>query len=163
MTDSFDDAVTMIQTTPGRVICTGIGKSGLVARKVAATLASTGTLAAFLHPSEAAHGDLGMMGPYDVLLVFSKSGEATELRHVVNHADRVIAITTPGSTLAYAADVVLPLIEVAEPNDVGAPMVSTLLQMAIGDALAMALMEGRGFTSEDFRTLHPGGAMGRTP
>lgn len=163
---AFGESVTIIAGSPGRVAVTGIGKSGLVARKIAATLSSTGRPAFFLHPAEASHGDLGMVTSGDVVLALSWSGETPELRDVVHHCARfdlpLIAVTSePASALARAADVslVMPKAEEACPNRL-APTTSTTMQMAFGDALAIALLEARGFSAKDFRDFHPGGRLG---
>jgi arabinose-5-phosphate isomerase len=144
----------------------GMGKSGHVARKTAATLASTGSPALFLHPAEASHGDLGMAQPGDALLLFSNSGETTELADLVAHARRfgmkLVAITgRAGSTLATAADAALVLPNAPEACPMGlTPTTSTTMQLALGDALAVALLTRRGFTATDFRAFHPGGRLG---
>jgi arabinose-5-phosphate isomerase len=162
----FADAVDRLANTAGRVVVSGIGKSGHVARKIAATLASTGTPALFVHPSEASHGDLGMLVAGDSVLVLSNSGETTELADIVAHARRfglpLIAVTgRPHSTLAAAADIALVLPAAREACPMGlAPTTSTTLQMALGDALAVALLTRRGFNEADFRTIHPGGRLG---
>jgi arabinose-5-phosphate isomerase len=162
----FAEAVRLILGCNGRVIVTGMGKSGLVGRKITATLASTGTAAHYVHPGEASHGDLGMIRQEDVILALSWSGETAELADIVAFSRRfrvtLIGITSnAASTLGEAADValVLPRAEEACPNGL-APTTSTTLQMALGDALAVALLEARGFTREDFRTYHPGGKLG---
>jgi arabinose-5-phosphate isomerase len=162
----FADAVATIRQARGRVIVTGIGKSGHIARKVASTLASTGTPALFVHPAEASHGDLGMVTPDDVIIALSWSGESAELKSVVEHSRRfripLIAMTAAAeSTLARKSDIVLlsPQAEEACPHGL-APTTSTLMQLALGDALAIALLESRGFTAEDFHVLHPGGRLG---
>jgi arabinose-5-phosphate isomerase len=155
------------RAAPGRVIVTGMGKSGHVARKIAATLASTGTPAQYVHPGEASHGDLGMITPADAVLALSNSGETTELGDLVAHAKRfqipLVAITArDGSTLAQAADAVLQLPAIPEACPMGlAPTTSTTMMLGLGDALAVALLERRGFTSEDFHVLHPGGRLGK--
>ena len=162
----FADAVEALFTAKGRIVCTGIGKSGHVARKIAATLASTGSAAMFVHPSEASHGDLGMIGAGDVILALSKTGETRELADVIAYAARfsipLIGMTTaPDSALGLAADLVLLLPDAPEATDaVNAPTTSTTLQMALGDALAVALLERRGFKPQDFKVLHPGGKLG---
>jgi arabinose-5-phosphate isomerase len=163
---AFIAAVDLIRQARGRVIVTGMGKSGHVASKVAATFASTGTPAFFVHPSEASHGDLGMITPDDVLLALSWSGETAELKDLTNYSRRfrigLIAVTAhPESTLANAADVVLTLPQAREacPHNL-APTTSTLMQQALGDALAIALLESRGFTALKFAELHPGGRLG---
>ncbi|MCA0399296.1 MAG: KpsF/GutQ family sugar-phosphate isomerase [Proteobacteria bacterium] len=162
----FIEAVELIRRSPGRMIVTGMGKSGHVGRKLAATLASTGTPAHFVHPGEASHGDLGMIRNEDVILALSWSGETAELSDIIAYSRRyqvgLVAITSnPASTLATEADVaiVLPKVEEACPNGL-APTTSTTMQLALGDALAVALLEARGFTSEDFRAFHPGGKLG---
>jgi len=171
--DAFAEAVEAIRaaveiepTRTGRIVVTGMGKSGHVARKVAATLASTGSPAFFLHPAEASHGDLGMLAAGDVVLALSQSGETPELKDVIWHCKRfdtpLIAVTAEAaSALARAADIVLllPRAEEACPNQL-APTTSTTMQMALGDALAIALLEARGFSAADFRTFHPGGRLG---
>lgn len=162
----FREAVARIRATEGRVIVTGMGKSGHVGRKIAATLASTGTPAYFVHPAEASHGDLGMIRSDDVILALSWSGETAELSDIVEYSRRyrvaLVAITSrPESALATRADValVLPRSEEACPNGL-APTTSTTMQLVLGDALAVTLLEARGFTPEDFRMFHPGGKLG---
>ena len=162
----FTRAVELVSALEGRVVCTGVGKSGHVARKIAATLASTGTPALFVHAAEASHGDLGMISARDAVLALSWSGEARELADVVAYAKRfgipLLALTArPQSALGRAADLLLLLPDVAEAADaVDAPTTSTTLQMALGDALAVALLERRGFTHSDFKLFHPGGKLG---
>ena len=162
----FARAVELCAAATGRIVCTGVGKSGHVGRKIAATLASTGQPALFVHATEASHGDLGMIGPGDVVLALSKSGETRELADVVAYAKRfsipLIGVTSSaGSALGRAADLVLLLPDAPEAADaVNAPTTSTTLQMALGDALAVALMERRGFTPDAFRAFHPGGSLG---
>jgi arabinose-5-phosphate isomerase len=164
--ESFGRALELLARAGGRIICTGIGKSGHVARKIAATFASTGAAALFVHPAEASHGDLGMITGADVALALSKSGEARELADLLAYVKRfsipLIAITAePQSALGRAADVVLRLAEAREATaEVSAPTTSTTLQIALGDALAVALLERRGFRPEDFRLFHPGGTLG---
>jgi len=164
--DALEKATRLIEQARGRVIVTGMGKSGHIGRKIAATLASTGTPALFLHAAEASHGDLGMVTPDDVLLAMSWSGETAELGDIVHYCRRftvpLVAMTSnASSTLGRAADVVLdlPRVEEACPNGL-APTTSTLLQLALGDALAVALLERRGFSASDFRVFHPGGKLG---
>jgi arabinose-5-phosphate isomerase len=163
---SFSRAVDCVASLKGRVVCTGVGKSGHVARKIAATLASTGSPAMFVHAGEASHGDLGMITAEDAVLALSKSGEASELDEIASYAKRfgipLIAITAvPDSPLGRAADILLPIPAVAEAAEaLDAPTTSTTLQMALGDALAVALLERRGFSRADFRSLHPGGKLG---
>lgn len=165
--DSFARAVLLIAASRGRVIVAGVGKSGLIGRKIAATLTSTGTPASFLHPVESVHGDLGIVGPDDVAIMLSKSGETAEMMPLLQELKRlgvgVIAITGERrSTLARAADAVLDsaVAEEACPHDL-APTTSTTAALALGDALAVALLEHKGFRREDFARLHPGGALGR--
>jgi arabinose-5-phosphate isomerase len=163
---AFVAAVDLMHDARGRVIVTGMGKSGHVGRKIAATLASTGTPAFFVHPSEASHGDLGVITPDDVIMALSWSGETVELKDLVDYSRRfnigLIAITAAAdSTLGKAADAVLVLPQAREacPHNL-APTTSTLMQAALGDALAVALLERRGFTALDFGKLHPGGRLG---
>jgi len=162
----FCRAVDLLASATGRVVVSGMGKSGLVARKVAATLASTGTPALFVHPAEASHGDLGMVVTGDAVLALSNSGETVELADLVTHSRRfglpLVAITARGgSTLAKAADVALTLPAAAEACPMGlAPTTSTTMQIALGDALAVALLTRRGFTAADFHQIHPGGRLG---
>ncbi len=164
--DAFAQAVETLFNAKGRIILTGVGKSGHVARKIAATMASTGTPAFFVHAGEASHGDLGMVGPGDVVVALSKSGEARELADMLTYAKRegipVVGMTAvAASALGRAADIplILPDAPEATPH-VDAPTTSTTLQIALGDALAVALLERRGFTASDFRLYHPGGKLG---
>jgi arabinose-5-phosphate isomerase len=163
---AFSLAVEAIAAASGRVVVTGMGKSGHVARKIAATLASTGQPASFVHPAEASHGDLGMVQNNDVVLALSWSGETVELAAIVTYAKRyaipLIAMTAyADSALGREADIRLDLPNVDEacPNGL-APTTSTTMQLVLGDALAIALLEGRGFTARDFGVLHPGGQLG---
>lgn len=164
--DAFTQAVETVFEAKGRVVCTGIGKSGHVARKIAATLASTGTPAMFVHAAEASHGDLGMVGPDDVVLALSKSGEVRELADILAYTGRfsipLIGITASAeSALGKASTILLLLPDAPEATAyVGAPTTSTTLQIALGDALAVALLERRGFTATDFKVFHPGGKLG---
>ncbi|MBO0739221.1 MAG: KpsF/GutQ family sugar-phosphate isomerase [Alphaproteobacteria bacterium] len=164
---AFHRTVEACAAARGRIIVTGLGKSGHVARKIAATLASTGTPAQFIHPVEASHGDLGMIGPEDAVLALSNSGETTEFADIIAFSRRfgipLVAITGGArSTLAGAADVVLLLPGAAEACPMGlAPTTSTTMMMALGDALALALLERKGFSSADFQRFHPGGRLGR--
>jgi arabinose-5-phosphate isomerase len=166
--DAFAEAVSQIRAAKGRVIVTGMGKSGHIGRKIAATLASTGTPAYFVHPGEASHGDLGVISKDDAIIALSWSGETMELRDLIEYAKRfkvpLIAVTSgEKSTLAKAADVLLLMPNVTEACPLGlAPTTSTLVQLALGDALAVALFESRGFTALDFKALHPGGKLGAT-
>src|SRR5580658_3747269 len=163
---SFIAAVETIRQARGRLIVTGMGKSGHIARKIAATLASTGTPAYFVHAADASHGDLGMITAGDVMLVLSWSGETVELRSLIDYSRRfritLIAVTVSAeSTLGKAADIVLALPTAREacPHNL-TPTTSTLMQLALGDALAIALLESRGFTAIDFGVFHPGGKLG---
>jgi arabinose-5-phosphate isomerase len=163
---SFVTAIEMIRGAEGRVIVTGMGKSGHVGAKIASTLASTGTPALFVHPAEASHGDLGMITKSDVILALSWSGETPELKNLTDYSRRyrigLIAVTASAdSTLAKTGDVVLALPQAREacPHNL-APTTSSLMQLALGDALAIALLEGRGFSAVDFGLLHPGGKLG---
>ncbi len=164
--DRFDHAIDSLHAATGRVVVSGMGKSGLVGRKIAATLASTGTPALFVHPAEASHGDLGMVVPGDAVLALSNSGETAELADLVAHTRRfglpLVAITArEESALAKAADVALILPKAAEACPMGlAPTTSTTMQLALGDAIAVALLTRRGFTAADFRQIHPGGRLG---
>jgi len=163
---AFIAAVELIRGASGRVIVTGMGKSGHVGRKIASTFASTGTPAFFVHPAEAGHGDLGMIANGDVIIALSWSGETAELKNLTDYSRRfrigLIALTASSdSTLAQTADVVLAIPQAREacPHNL-APTTSSLMQLALGDALAIALLESRGFTAVDFGLLHPGGKLG---
>lgn len=163
---TFLRVVGLIMKVRGRVIVTGIGKSGIVARKMTATLTSTGTPALFLHPADAGHGDLGMVTPDDLVLMLSHSGESTELGPIVQYCRRfaipLVAMTAKAqSTVAQAADICIMMPEVQEacPNAL-APTTSTTVQMAFGDSLAVSLMEMRGFSADDFHKFHPNGRLG---
>ena len=166
LVDGFAEAVDRLRSCRGRIIVTGMGKSGHVGLKVAATLSSTGTPAYFVHPSEASHGDLGMITRDDVIVAFSWSGETMELGNIVSYSRRfavpLVAVTSnPSSTLAQAAEIVLALPQAKEACPHGlAPTTSTMMQLALGDCLAIALLESKGFTARDFKTLHPGGQLG---
>ncbi|MBZ9538476.1 KpsF/GutQ family sugar-phosphate isomerase [Modicisalibacter tunisiensis] len=167
LSDDFDTACRLMLACEGRVVVTGMGKSGHVARKIAATLASTGTPAFFVHPGEASHGDLGMITPRDVVLALSNSGETAEVTALLPLLKRMgtplISMTgRPGSTLARYAQAHLDagVSREACPLDL-APTASTTAALALGDALAVALLEARGFTAEDFALSHPGGSLGR--
>ena len=176
LADSLDGAFTAAvdrlerlstRQTGGRVIVSGMGKSGHLGRKIAATMASTGTPAQYVHPAEASHGDLGMITAADAVVCLSNSGETPELNDLVAHAKRfeipLIAIVgRADSTLAQAADVALVLPKTPEACPLGlAPTTSTAMMLALGDALAVALLERKGFTAEDFQVLHPGGKLGK--
>lgn len=163
---SFVEAIAAIGAHSGRLIVTGMGKSGLVARKIAATMTSTGTPSLFLHPGDASHGDLGMIGREDIVLALSWSGETTELGDIIAYCRRfgiklIVATAYADSTAGRAADICLALPPVREacPNEL-APTSSTTVQVVLGDALAVALIERRGFTRSDFLTFHPGGRLG---
>jgi len=164
---NFMQAIELILKNKGKLIITGVGKSGLVGAKMAATFASTGTSSFFLHPTEALHGDLGMIGKEDTLLAISSSGESEELTKILPHIKRfdipLIGLTgDKNSTLGIASDVVLDISVEKEACPLGiAPTTSTTLTMALGDALAVALMKKRGFQKEDFASFHPGGALGK--
>lgn len=163
---TLKDTITAIRSAPGRVIVSGMGKSGHVGRKIAATLASTGTPASFVHPAEASHGDLGMIGTDDLVLALSNSGETRELADLVNYCARfsipLVGITSVAeSSLGQAADHLLLLPKADEACTVTrAPTTSTIMMMALGDALAVALLRDRGFGPDDFKTYHPGGKLG---
>lgn len=166
MREVFDRAIALVANLKGRVIVTGVGKSGHIGSKLAATFASTGTPAFFVHPVEAVHGDLGMIGRDDAVLAISWSGETTELKGIVSYTRRfsipLIALTSrPQSALAQAADaaLILPRAPEACPHGL-APTTSTTMQLALGDAIAVSLLERRGFSSSDFRIFHPGGQLG---
>lgn len=163
--EDFAPAVARILGVEGRVILSGIGKSGHIARKIASTLASTGTPAYFVHPAEASHGDLGMIRQDDLCILLSNSGETAELGDLISHTRRfsipMIGISSkPDSTLMRAADLCLTLPQEPEAGSGIAPTTSTTMALALGDALAMALMEQRGFVAAQFRTYHPGGKLG---
>lgn len=164
--EDFSDTIKAVLNTKGRVIVSGVGKSGHIGRKIAATLASTGTPASFVHATEASHGDLGMITRDDFCLLISNSGETSELNDILAHAKRFNILTAvissfKNSTLMNAADFKLLLTQAPEACTIRmAPTTSTVLTMALGDALAVALMEQRDFKPEDFRVLHPGGNLG---
>ena len=164
---TFGTALDLCAAASGRVIVTGIGKSGHIARKIAATLASTGTPAQFVHPAEASHGDLGMIGAGDVVIALSNSGNSAELNDVIAYSRRfgipLVAVTGDRrSALAEASNVVMLLPNAAEACSMGlTPTTSTTMMLALGDALAVALLERKGFSTADFQLFHPGGAIGR--
>jgi arabinose-5-phosphate isomerase len=166
--DAFSQAIDLLLRSSGRVIVSGMGKSGHVARKIAATLASTGTPSQFVHPAEASHGDLGAVTQADALLILSNSGETPELKDLITFAKRfsvpLIGVASRAdSALLRAADVALLLPPAREACPIGvAPTTSTTLMLVLGDALAVALMERRGFTSDQYRELHPGGSLGKS-
>ncbi|PIR32192.1 MAG: KpsF/GutQ family sugar-phosphate isomerase [Alphaproteobacteria bacterium CG11_big_fil_rev_8_21_14_0_20_44_7] len=155
----------LIKDGKGRVVISGMGKSGHVAKKIAATLASTGTPAFFVHPAEASHGDLGMITAHDIVILLSNSGETAELKDISAYCKRfgiflVGIVRKKTSALVDAADIALILPDTEEANSVNAPTTSTTMMMALGDALAVSLLESRGFENEDFKTFHPGGKLG---
>jgi arabinose-5-phosphate isomerase len=164
--EPFAAVVALVATLAGRLVLTGVGKSGHVARKIAATLASTGTPSLYVHPTEASHGDLGMIGQGDAVLALSKTGETRELADIVAYSKRfaipLIGMTVDArSALGRAADHLLLIPDAPEAAEaLNAPTTSTTLQMALGDALAVALLERRGFTPHDFKVFHPGGKLG---
>lgn len=163
--DKFTAAVDLLFQLKGRVIIGGMGKSGHIARKIAATLASTGTPALFVHPAEASHGDLGMVTKEDAVILLSNSGETAELSDIIEYCRRfsiplIGVVRRPTSALVEAADIAFVLPEIPEASPVNAPTTSTIMMLAWGDALAVALMERRGFSKEDFNTFHPGGKLG---
>lgn len=164
---TFDQAVEALRRATGRVVLTGMGKSGLAARKIAATMASTGTPSLYLHPAEAIHGDLGMIVPGDVVIAVSHSGETDEILALLDTIRRlgatlIVLTGAKGSTLGREADVLLDTSVAAEGCPLGlAPMASTTAALALGDALAAALMVAKGFSEDDFARLHPGGRLGR--
>lgn len=166
LSEPFCKAIETIGQSNGRLIITGVGKSGHIGAKLAATFASTGTPAFFVHAAEANHGDLGMIGGDDVVLAISKGGESAELRSIINYSRRfsipLIALTcSENSSLAQASDIVLLVPNEQEACPLGlAPTTSTLMQLALGDALAVALLEARNFTAGDFKVFHPGGKLG---
>jgi arabinose-5-phosphate isomerase len=162
---NFIALVERIAALKGRVIISGMGKSGHIARKIAATMASTGTPAHFVHPSEASHGDLGMITPDDLVLCLSNSGETHELRDIIAYTRRfgiplVALVRRAESMLVESADIAIVLPEVPEASPIGAPTTSTTMMLAYGDALAVALLEYKGFSKQDFGVYHPGGKLG---
>lgn len=164
--DNFSAAVNLVASTRGRLIVSGMGKSGHVARKIAATMASTGTPSYFVHPGEASHGDLGMITADDTVMLLSNSGETAELRDIIAYCKRfnipfIGMVRRKESTLVDEATVPLVLPEIAEASPTGAPTTSTTMMMALGDAIAIALLERRGFTREEFHVFHPGGKLGQ--
>ena len=167
LTERFVDATEILAATRGRIVVSGMGKSGHIANKMAATFASTGAPALFVHPAEASHGDLGMITDADTLLMLSNSGETPELADLVNYGKRfriplVAIVGRAPSTLAEAATVALVLPNEPEAGTLGlAPTTSTIMMLALGDALAVALLERKGLTADDFKIYHPGGKLGR--
>lgn len=163
--EKFDAAVELIYNLKGRLVVSGMGKSGHIARKIAATLASTGTPALFVHPGEASHGDLGMVTSDDAVMLLSNSGETSELTDIIYYCKRftiplIGMVRKSSSTLVDAANIAFVLPDTAEASPVGAPTTSTTMMLAWGDALAMALLEMRGFSKQDFHVYHPGGKLG---
>lgn len=163
--EDFAAAVELIANSDGRVILSGMGKSGHIAHKIAATMASTGTPAQFVHPGEASHGDLGMVTKNDVLVLLSNSGETKELHDIIDYSRRfsiplIGIVRRDSSILVSASDVALVLPEIPEASSVDAPTTSTTMMLALGDALAVALLERKGFGIEDFNVFHPGGKLG---
>ena len=164
--DDFAKTVECFSQVSGRIIITGMGKSGHVARKIAATMASTGTPAYFVHPGEASHGDLGMIASDDAVLALSNSGETSELADMIAYCKRfsiplIAMVRRESSMLVEAADIAMVLPEIAEASPTGAPTTSTTMMLALGDAIAVALLERKGFTRDDFSTYHPGGKLGK--
>ena len=164
--EKFVQAVDIIAGLKGRLIISGMGKSGHIARKIAATMSSTGTPAHFVHPGEASHGDLGMVTEDDAMLLLSNSGETAELRDMVAYGARfgipmIAMVRRKTSMLVEAADVPLVLPDTPEASPTGAPTTSTTMMLALGDAISMALLERQGFTAEDFQKFHPGGKLGQ--
>ncbi len=163
----FETAVDIIFNCRGQVVVTGMGKSGLIGRKIAATMTSVGSPAVFLHPAEAIHGDIGIIHPQDVVIALSTSGETEEVIRLLNHIKRlgirlIALVGNPDSTLARQSDVFIDCSVEKEACPIGmVPSASSTLTLAVGDALSIALMEKRGFGEEDFRDLHPGGALGK--
>ena len=163
--DSFLKAIELLSQSSGKIILSGMGKSGHIAKKIAATFSSTGTSAIFLHPSEASHGDLGMINKKDIVILYSNSGETKELNGIINYCNRfdieIIGITKQiNSTLGRVSNIIILLPQVMEASNLNAPSTSTTMMMALGDALALTLASIKGFSNEDFTLLHPGGAIG---
>lgn len=164
--NEFVHAVELISSLKGKLVVSGMGKSGHIARKIAATFASTGTPSFFVHPGEASHGDLGMISHGDAVMLLSNSGETAELKDMIYYATRsgvplIAMVRRHGSALVEAANIALVLPEIPEASEVGAPTTSTTMMLALGDAIAVALMEKRGFTHNDFGKFHPGGKLGK--
>jgi arabinose-5-phosphate isomerase len=163
--ETFINAIELIRGTKGKLIISGMGKSGYVAKKVASTFASTGTPAIFIHPSEAGHGDLGMLSQNDTVILYSNSGETQELKAIIHYCNRfkipIIGITRAiHSSLAKSSNLVITLPEVNEAGPIAAPTTSTTMMIALGDALAITICEINGFSADDFKLLHPGGSIG---
>ncbi len=163
--ENFSKALDIIYSCKGRVILSGMGKSGHIARKIAATMASTGTPALFVHPGEASHGDLGMVTKDDVIILLSNSGETAELGDIINYSRRfsiplIGIVRRSTSVLVAAADVSLILPAIPEVTEINVPTTSTIMMLALGDAIAIALLERRGFTNDEYGVFHPGGKLG---
>jgi len=167
LNENFSKLIEEILQHKGRVIVSGMGKSGHIAKKIAATLSSTGTPAFFIHPSEASHGDLGMIQPDDLVMLLSNSGETTELKDIINYCKRfhiflVAMVRKPNSTLGLAADICLTLPAIPEALEFDAPTTSTTMMLVLGDAIALTILENKGFSRKDFQLYHPGGRLGAT-
>lgn len=162
---SFQQAIIAIENVQGRVVVTGIGKSGIIARKIAATFASTGTPSVYVNALEASHGDLGMITEKDMVIVLSNSGESKDINFILDYCHRfaipIIGITrNPASTIAKASNIAINLPKAPEASEINAPTTSTTMMLALGDAMAVTLYTRRGFTESDFQTFHPGGSIG---
>lgn len=165
MPEDFEPLVDRIIQTSGRLVLSGIGKSGYIARKISASFASTGTPSMYVHPAEASHGDLGIIAQNDLVMLLSVSGETSELLSIIKYCKRygigIIGMTMrEDSTLAEAADYLLKIPTLSEVSNIGAPTTSAIMMLALGDALMVAVYESKGFTKEDFKVLHPGGKIG---
>ncbi|MCT4635061.1 MAG: KpsF/GutQ family sugar-phosphate isomerase [Rickettsiales bacterium] len=163
--DKFDNLINEIINHKGRIIVSGMGKSGHIARKIAATLSSTGTTSFFIHPGEASHGDLGMIQPDDMVLLLSNSGETEELKDIINYCKRfhiflISMVRKENSTLGLSSDICLLLPAIPEALEFDAPTTSTTMMLALGDAIALTLLDRKGFSRKDFQTYHPGGRLG---
>jgi arabinose-5-phosphate isomerase len=167
LNENFSNLIDEILQHKGRVILSGMGKSGHVAKKIAATLSSTGTPSFFIHPGEASHGDLGMIHPEDLVILLSNSGETAELKDIINYCKRfhiflVAMVRNPNSSLGNSADICLTLPAIPEALDFDAPSTSTTMMLVLGDAIALTLLEKKGFSRKDFQLFHPGGRLGAT-
>ncbi len=163
--DKFDNLINEVINHKGRIIVSGMGKSGHIARKIAATLSSTGTTSFFIHPGEASHGDLGMIQPDDMVLLLSNSGETEELKDIINYCKRfhiflISMVRKESSTLGLSSDICLLLPAIPEALEFDAPTTSTTMMLALGDAIALTLLDRKGFSRKDFQTYHPGGRLG---
>lgn len=161
----FNDLIDEIMNHKGRIIVSGMGKSGHIAKKIAATLSSTGTTSFFIHPGEASHGDLGMIQPDDMVLLLSNSGETEELKDIINYCKRfhiflISMVRKENSTLGLSSDICLLLPAIPEALEFDAPTTSTTMMLALGDAIALTLLDKKGFSRKDFQTYHPGGRLG---